>query len=212
MECCWKRDMQRWLNSSLFPMSCCHIQTCHLLSCLSFAVKSGISFRSSFSCQSFTLTGTTCSNFFQWHSQLATFQLVLKFTYLPQSGVFISSSFSCQAFMLTGSHLFHWQAEQSVCSYLSPPLLQPFLLLLVFLCRCRSFPPLIGNLGQPWSRISAKFCIQPVYTTASACIHRHTVGTRASAAYNFRSRCQHSCSYPCTVSAHTPTVLPGYLL
>ena len=96
-------------------MSCCHIQTWHLLlSCLSFAVKSGISFRGSFSCQSFTLTGTTCSNFFQWHSQLVTFQFVLKFTYPLQSGVFISSSFSCQAFMLTGSHLFHWQAKQSV--------------------------------------------------------------------------------------------------
>ena len=44
-----------------------------------------------------------------------------------------------------------------------------------------------------------------------AYIIRHTVGTRASAAYNFRCRCPHSC-YPCTVSAHTPTVLPGYLL
>ena len=39
----------------------CHIQTWHhFLSCLS--VKSGISFRSSFSCHSFTLTGTICCN------------------------------------------------------------------------------------------------------------------------------------------------------
>ena len=45
---------------------------------------------------------------------------------------------------------------------------------------------------------------------ALAYIIRHTVGTRASAAYNFRCRCPHSC-YPCTVSAHTPTVLPGFL-
>ena len=105
----------------------CHIQTWHLfLSCPSFAVKSGISFRSSISCQSLTLTGTTCCNLFQW---LVTFRFVLKFTYLLQS-VFISSSFSCQAFMLTGFHLFHWQVEQSVCSYLSP--------LQTFPCFCSS--------------------------------------------------------------------------
>ena len=71
-------------------------------------------------------TGNTCCNLFQW---LVTFRFVLKFTYLLQS-VFISSSFSCQAFMLTGFHLFHWQVEQSVCSYLSP--------LQTFPCFCSS--------------------------------------------------------------------------
>ena len=107
MECCWKKR----------HVLLCHIQTWHLfLSCLSFA-QSGISFRSSISCQSLTLTSTTCCNLFQW---LVTFRFVLKFTYPLQSGVFISSSFSCQVFMLTGFHLFHWQVEQSVCSYLSP--------------------------------------------------------------------------------------------
>ena len=86
----------------------CHIQTWHhFLSCqfVSFAVKSGISF-SSFSCQSFTLTGTIC--YMQSLSvalSAGNFRFVLKFTYLLQSGVFISSSFSWQAFMLTGSHL-----------------------------------------------------------------------------------------------------------
>ena len=143
MECCWKKR----------HVLLCHIQTWHLfLSCLSFA-QSGISFRSSISCQSLTLTSTTCCNLFQW---LVTFRFVLKFTYPLQSGVFISSSFSCQVFMLTGFHLFHWQVEQSVCSYLR---FKSFLLLLVCLCWLRSFSPLIGNLGQPWSRISVAFCI-----------------------------------------------------
>ena len=35
---------------------------------------------------------------------------------------------------------------------------------------------------QPWSRISAAFCVQPVCTTVSACIPRHTVGTHSPAA------------------------------
>ena len=146
-------------------MSCCHIQTWHLLlSCLSFAVKSGISFRGSFSCQSFTLTGTTCSNFFQWHSQLVTFQFVLKFTYLLQSGVFISSSFSCQAFMLTGSHLFYWQAEQSVCSYLSPPLLSTFPVF-AHLCLLISLIPF--PYQQSGSAVKQDLC-RLLY---SACLH-----------------------------------------
>ena len=41
-----------------------------------------------------------------------------------------------------------------------------------------------GRWGLPWSRISATICDQPVYTTVSTCIHRHTVGTRAPAAYS----------------------------
>ena len=40
-------------------------------------------------------------------------------THLLQSGVFISNRFRCQVFTLTGSHLFHWQSEWTVCSYLS---------------------------------------------------------------------------------------------
>ena len=147
MEHCWKRGSDNWTV-------CCFL-SCSVLSqlsvCLSFAVKSVISFRGSFSCQSFALMGT----------------------YLSQSGVCVSSSFSCQVLTLTGSHLFHWQSGQSICFYLSPLLSQPFLLLLICLCWRHSFLPLIGSLGQPWSRISAAFCVQPVYTTVSACIHRH---------------------------------------
>ena len=97
--------------------------------CLLFAVKSGIFFRGSFSCQSFTLMGT----------------------HLLQSGIFISSSFSCQAVLISS---IIWQSVQRVCSYLSPPLSHPFLLLLVCLCRCRSFPPLIGSLDLPPSVFS----------------------------------------------------------
>ena len=108
------------------------------------------------------------------------------------------------AFTLSGSCLFHWQSEHSICSYLSLQFLSLFLLLLVYLCWCRSLPPLISSLGQPWSRISAAFCIQPVYATISACIYKHTVGTHTSAPYHF--------CCPCTVSVHTPTVLLGYLL
>ena len=100
-----------------------------------------------------------------------TFWFVLKFIYLLQSAIFISSIFSCQAFTLTGSHHFHWQVEQSVCSCISSTFS-------TFPAFARlSLPVLLvsssfGSLGQPWSRISAAFCIQPVYTTVSACIHR----------------------------------------
>ena len=138
----------------------CHIQTWHVfLSCLSFTVKSGISFRSSISCQSLTLTGTTCCNLFQW---LVTFRFVLKFTYLLQSGAFISSSFSCQAFMLTGFHLFHWQVELSVCSYLSP-LLQTFP---AFACL---FLPasLVLSYRQSGSAVKQDLCC----LLYSACLH-----------------------------------------
>ena len=93
------------------------------------------------------------------------------------------------------------------CSYLSPPLSQTFLLLPALLVPSLSAIRVSREAGS----LPPSVLIQPVYTTVSACIHRHTVGTRTSAAYNFRCRCPHSC-YPCIVSAHTPTVLPGYLL
>ena len=68
--------------------------------------------------------------------------------FLLQSGVFIISSFSCQAFTLKVSHLFHWQSEQSVCSCLSLPLSQPFLLSLVCLWQRRSFPSFSREAGS----------------------------------------------------------------
>ena len=63
---------------------------------------------------------------------------------------------------------------------------------------------------QLWSRISAAFCVQPVYTTGSTCIHRHMVGTHAPAAYS--NVAANTTAVPCTVSVHVPTVLPGCLL
>ena len=70
--------------------------------------------------------------------------------------------------------------------------------------------PCLAVTFKPGISFSAVSCIQPVYKTVSACIHRHTVGTLASAAYNFQCRCQHS-YYPYTVIVHTPTVLPAWL-
>jgi len=48
-------------------------------------------------------------------------------------------------------------------------------------------------------------CFQPVYRTVSAHIHRHMVGTHALAAYS--NVAANTTAVPCTVSAHTPTVL-----
>ena len=77
--------------------------------------------------------------------------------------------------------------------------------LLVFLCWRHSFPPLM--IRQSRSAVKQDLCRHLyLYTTVSACIHRHMVGTRASAAYNFRCRCQHNCC-PCTVSVHTLSFL-----
>ena len=54
---------------------------------------------------------------------------------------------------------------------------------------------------QLWSRISARFCVQPVYTTVSACIHWHMAVIHAPAAYSdvvptnsysLYKRCMHS--------------------
>ena len=102
------KKRQRQLNHLLFPfLALSHSNLASLSSVVSAASLSLIR------CKIWCL--------FQWHSQLLNFWFVLKGTHLLQSGVFISSSFSCQAFTLTGSHLFHWQSEDSVCSYLSPP-------------------------------------------------------------------------------------------
>ena len=126
MERCWKRGSDDWTV-------CCS-------PCLAVTFKPGISFRGRFSCQShWRVLSAAIWCLFQWHSQLH--GNLLKFTYLLQSGIFISSSFSCQAFTLTGSYLFHWQLSRASASV--SPLSQPFLLFLVCLCRCRSFPPLI---------------------------------------------------------------------
>ena len=125
---------------------------------------------------------------FQWHSQLQTFRFVLKGTHLLQSGVFISSSFSCQAFT---------SVPLVVCLLLS--------LSSCYFSQRYSFPPLIGSLGQLWSRISAAFCVQSVYRTVITCIHGHTVGTHAPAAYF--DVAANTTAIPCTVSWHTWTVL-----
>ena len=134
---------------------------------------------------------------FQWHSQLLTFWFVLKGTHLLQSGVFISSSFSCQAFTLTGSHLFHWQSEDSVCFYLSPPTFY-----------CSSVSAGVARsllLSAVWVRHEAGSLPPSVfYTTVSACI----LGGYSRSSCLFRCRCQHK-SISCTISWHTPTVLPG---
>ena len=107
MECYWKRGSNDWTV-------CCS-------PCLAVTFKPGISFRCSFSYQSWHCQVLSAAIWclFQWHSQLVTFRFVLKFTYLLQSEVFISRIFSCQAFTLTGSHLFLWQVEESICSHLS---------------------------------------------------------------------------------------------
>ena len=131
--------------------------------------------------------------------------LTLPVTHLLQSCVFISSTFSCQAFTLTGSSV--WQSEHSICSYLSPLFSQPFLLLLVCLCGHCSFPPSYRQSGLAGSLPPSAFSLSTQLFALA--IHRHTVGTHPSAAYNFRCHCQHNCC-PCTVSAQTPTVFPGY--
>ena len=177
---------RQWrLNSLLFPMSC------------SVTFKPGIS---------------QLSVCFSFAVNLMSLSVVLSAgnPYPLQSGVFISSSFSCLAFTLTGSHLFHWKSEQSVCSYLFPPLSQPFLL-------CSSVSAGVARsllLSAIWVSHEAGSLPTSVFSLSTqllALAYRHTVGTHASAAYKFRCRCQHSC-FPCTVSAHTPTALPGYFL
>ena len=114
-----------------------------------------------------------------------------------------SSSFSCQVFMLTGSHLFHSQSEQSVCSYISSgfstfPAFAPLSLWALLA------PSSYRESGSAMKQDLCPFCIQPVYITAA--LAYTTYGRYSSAAYNFRCCCQHNCC-PCTISAHTPTVL-----
>ena len=125
-------------------------------------------------------------------------------THLLQSGVFISSSFSCQASC--------WQVLISSIGSLSrgsAPVSSAFstLFFLIFLCRHHSFPPLVASLGQ-W--ISAAFCVQPVYKTVIGCIHRHMVGTHTTAACS--DVAANTTAVPCTVNAHTLTVLSGYVV
>ena len=48
------------------------------------------------------------------------------------------------------------------------------------------------------------------YTTVIGCIHRHTVGTHAPAACS--DVAANTTTVPCTVSAHTLTVLSGYVV
>ena len=131
----------------------------------------------------------------------------LQGNHLLQSWVFISSSFSCQAFKLTGSHLFH-------LNRVSAPI---FLLRFLNLsCFCSSVSAGVTRsllLSAVWVSCEAGSPRPSVFSLSTQllalAIHRHTVGTHASAAYIFRCRCQHNCC-PCTVSAQTPTVLPGY--
>ena len=85
----------------------------------------------------------------QWQSQLPIFHTEghssALIWHLHQQQFQLSAQQQFQLSALTGSHLFHWLSEQSICSYLSPLLSQPFLLLLVCLCRRHSFRPLIGS-------------------------------------------------------------------
>ena len=147
MESCWKRGSDDWTVCCSLCLALSHSNLASLSQlsvCLSFAVKSGISFRGSFSSQSFTLP----------------------VTHLLQSCVFISSSFSCKRSRWQVLISSVWQSEHNVCSYLSPPF--SCFCSSVSADIARSLPP-IGRLGQPWSRISTAFCTQPVYTTVSAC-------------------------------------------
>ena len=75
MEHWWKRGSDNCYSPCLALSHSNLASLSQLPACLSFAVKTGISFRGSFSCQSFTLTGTICCNLFQWHSQLVPFGL-----------------------------------------------------------------------------------------------------------------------------------------
>ena len=105
---------------------------------------------------------------------------------------------------LTGSH----QSSIGNVSRVSAPavsLLEPFLFLFDCLCRRRSFPPCIsGSLGQSWSRISAAFCVQPVYTSVlSGCIHSVTFGRYSSSSCLFGCRCQHNCCPLYSKCAHS---------
>ena len=94
----------------------------------------------------------------------ANFSVCAKGIHLSQSGIFISSSFtaakhSCWRF--SSLPLAVW-VECLLLSLSSA--FWHFLLLLVYFCQRRSFPPFIGSLGQPWNRISPAFCNQ-------ACLH-----------------------------------------
>ena len=68
-------------------------------------------------------------------------------------------------------------------------------------------------MHQPWCRISAVFCVQSVCTTTltsvSTCIHRQMVGIHVPAACS--DVAANTTAVPCTIGAHTPTILLGCL-
>ena len=123
------KKRQRWLTSLLFPMSC------------SVTFKPGISFRGSFSCQSFTLMGT--------HLLQSDVSFSGTLSWQPFWSSLICCNLASSSAVVSAAKRSHWQVLISSIGRLSrasasvSPLSQPFLLFLVCLCRCRSFPPLI---------------------------------------------------------------------
>ena len=115
--------------------------------------------------------------------------------------------------VLSAAKRSRWQALPfgSLSTASAPISLLCFLNLFCFcsscLCRHHSFPPSYRQSGSAGSLLPSAFSLSTQLFALA--IHRHTVGTHPSAAYNFRCHCQHNCC-PCTVSAQTPTVFPGY--
>ena len=167
------------------------------MSC-SVTFKPGISFWGSFSCQSFTLMGT---HLISLQVQVVTLRFVLKGTNVLQSGA-VASAFkrSC------------WQVL--IFSIRSPSrrLLLSLLCFLNLFCFCSSVFACGVARSLILSRVWVSHEAGSLPLLYSACLtwlqrlHTQTYGRYSSAAYNFWCCCQHNCC-PCTISAHTPTVL-----
>ena len=190
MERSWKRRTSDWTVGCSPCLALSHnvIQTWHFflhwfqqLVCLSSAVKSrsGVCFSGTLSCWTFSLC---------WRALIC---------------CIFSSSFSCQVFTLMGSDLAVPLAVWAEHLLLSLSLSQPFLLLLVCLCRRRSFPPLFGS----WVSREAGSLLPSVFSMSTQLLAIDIWYNPAA----YSNVTANTTAIPCTVSGHTLTVLPGYL-
>ena len=121
MERCWKRGSDDW------PVCCSP--------CLAVTFKPGISFRGSFSCQSFTLMGT--------HLLQSDVSFSGTLSWQPFWSSLICCNLASSSAVVSAAKRSHWQVLISSIGRLSrasasvSPLSQPFLLFLVCLCRRR---------------------------------------------------------------------------